>query len=132
MRTQAVPILITGSAEVDALPARYAVAVGHEDERRAIGEGTDVSAAAAYKNRLGAAVARLDIPDLFNAHPDTDKPSRESVHRWLATLTDVEVLDLMSRLTPGRTLAHALETVGVVRGMFADVRAFEAETDSHG
>lgn len=124
VRTQAVPILITGSPDVDPLPASYLIDVGHDDERAAIGTGTWSTAEERHKRRIGAAIARMDMPDLLAGHPD--HPDRGLIDRWVGSLSDDEVLDRMGRLRVGRTLAAAERTYRQVEGLLAEVRAFEA------
>jgi hypothetical protein len=97
VRFQAVPRLVTGTEPPDpALPARYVIAVGHEDERRAIAAGSTTSAADRHKQRLGAASVRVDLVETIG---ETDgSPSAGTIAAWLAHLTDEEVLARMLRL----------------------------------
>lgn len=123
VRTQAIPLLVIGTADVDPLPARYDTTIGHEDERGAIGEGTEVAAGVRYTRRLSAAVARLNLHEVIDAHPD--KPNPEPFDRWLASLDDVAVLERVASLAPGHTLAHALRNKDVLDNMLAEARAFD-------
>ena len=97
VRTQAVPRLVTGTEPPEpALPTRYEIAVGHQDERRAMSMGSTASAADRQIQRLGAAVVRADLVDLIGQVGGS--PSDQQIAAWLAQLTDEEVLDRMSRL----------------------------------
>ncbi|HZL07048.1 MAG TPA: hypothetical protein VFE45_16770, partial [Coriobacteriia bacterium] len=124
VRTQAVPILITGTPDVDPLPATYEIDRSHDDERTAIGAGSYATAEDRYRRRLGAASVRMDLPELIAGHPD--KPDRGPIDRWVATLSDDEILERMGRFRAGRTVAAAERTFRLVDGMLAEVRAFEA------
>jgi len=125
VRTQAAPILVTGTADVDPLPARYDTSVGHDDVRAAIAAGAYATAGERYMWRLGAAISRIDLPDLLAAHPD--EPDRDSVDRWVASLDDDELLDRMSRFEPGRTIGAARQTMRVLNDLLAEVRAHDAD-----
>ncbi|MEU4472461.1 hypothetical protein [Micromonospora sp. NPDC023888] len=97
VRTQAVPRLVTGTEPPElALPTRYEIAVGHQDERRAMSMGSTTSAADRHSRRLSAAVVRTDLVDLIGRVDGS--PSDQQIAGWLAQLTDEEVLDRMSRL----------------------------------
>jgi hypothetical protein len=109
------------------LPTRYEIAVGHVDERRAISEGSSMSAADRHKQRLGAASARIDMVDTLGQMDGS--PSAEQIAAWLHHLTDEEVLERMSRLE----MTHAydpdvvLRNFEVLKGMRDDAVAFGAE-----
>lgn len=105
VRMQAIPRLITGGEPpTPSLPARYAISVGHPDTRSAIAAGTPTSAAERHKQRLGAASVRADFArDIAGLD---DAPSEEDVAAWLAQLSDVEVLDRMSRMQVSQPLSE--------------------------
>jgi len=109
------------------LTAAFEIVQGHDDERAAIGAGTYATAGERYLRRLGAAIARMSLPDLLAAHPD--HPGRGPIDRWVASLHDDEVLDRMSNIQPVRTEAAALSTLRLFDGMLAEVRALEAEAN---
>lgn len=90
VRTQAVPRLVTGADPPSPpLPARYEIAVAHDDERAAIASGSWSTAAARMKDRVGAASVRTDMPAVIaQMHDDL---TAESVEAWFATIPD-EVL----------------------------------------
>lgn len=97
VRTQAVPRLITGDAQPEEpLPTRYEIAVGHEDERRAIAEGSTLSAADRHNQRLLAATARLGLGETIGMMDGS--PSSQQIAAWLEDLSDGEVLDRMSQV----------------------------------
>ena len=67
VRGQAVPRLITGAEPPEpALPTRYEISVGHEDERGAIAAGSSISAIERHQQRLGAASGRIDLVDTID------------------------------------------------------------------
>jgi len=125
VRTQAVPILITGTPDVDPLPAGFDIVQGHDDERAAIGAGTQTTARDRYRRRLDVAIVRMDLPELIAAHPD--QPDRGPIDRWVASLGDDELLERMGRFRAGRTVAAAERTFRLVETMLAEVRTFEAQ-----
>ncbi|MEV8335062.1 hypothetical protein [Streptomyces niveus] len=97
VRTQAVPRLITGGDLPEpALPARYDISVGQEDERAAIAAGSMISAPERHKQRLDAANARGALVDLIGQIKGA--PSVSGITAWAEHLTDEEVLERMSRL----------------------------------
>lgn len=118
VRTQAVPRLITGTEPPEpTLPTRYEIAVGHNDERRAISNGSRISAANRHKQRLSAASVRIDLVDIIGQMEGS--PSDDQIETWLAQLTDEEVLDRMSRLQPTHTyeLGVVLQNFEVLEGL---------------
>ena len=126
VRTQAIPRLITGAEPPEpALPARYEISVGHDDERGAIAVGSSVSAADRHQERLGAASARIDLVDLIGRLEES--PGEEQISAWLADLTDAEVLERVHRLNS--THSHnpdvVLHNLKVVKGLRDEASAFE-------
>ena len=102
VRMQAVPRLVTDSEPSGpALPTRYEISVGHEDERRAMSAGSTTSAGERYKQRLVAAAVRVDLVDLIGQMDGS--PDGRKIAAWLAQLSDEEVLDRMSRLRATHT-----------------------------
>ncbi|MEU5726751.1 hypothetical protein ABZ783_33740 [Micromonospora sp. NPDC047738] len=125
VRTQAVPRLVTGTEPPEpALPTRYEIAVGHQDERRAMSMGSTTSAADRQIQRLGAAVVRTDLVDLIDQVDGS--PSDQQIAAWLAQLTDEEVLDRMSRLTVTHTYDPGvmLHNVEVLEGLRDEALGF--------
>jgi hypothetical protein len=125
VRTQAVPRLVTGTEPPEpVLPARYEIAVGHADERMAMATGSATSAADRYRQRLGAAAARVDLVDIIRQMDGS--PSAQTIAAWLAHLADEEVLDRMSRLQASHTYDSAvvLRNVEVLEGLRNEALAF--------
>ncbi|MET1063732.1 MAG: hypothetical protein ABWX85_02050, partial [Arthrobacter sp.] len=97
VRTQAVPRLITGTEPPEpALPTRYEITVGHEDERGAMSMGSMTTAVDLYQLRLGAASARIDLADLISRIDRS--PNRRQIVAWLEELTDEDVMERVGRL----------------------------------
>ncbi|WP_419404190.1 hypothetical protein, partial [Micrococcus sp. F3Y] len=97
VRTQAVPRLITGiEPPLPALPTRYEIAIGHDDERSALSAGSTVSAAQLHNDRLGAATVRRDMVETIGQMEDA--PSAEQIATWLGSLSDQEMLARMRQL----------------------------------
>ncbi|MGW2625869.1 hypothetical protein [Micromonospora taraxaci] len=125
VRTQAVPRLVTGTEPPEpALPTRYEIAVGHQDERRAMSMGSTTSAADRQRQRLGAAAVRTDLVDLICQMDGS--PSDQQIAAWLAQLTDEEVLDRMSRLKVTHTYDPGvlLHNVEVLEGLRDEALGF--------
>ncbi len=102
VRTQAVPRLVTGMEPPEpALPTRYEIAIGHENERQAMSAGSTTSAAERHKQRLVAATARADLTDTISQMDGS--PSARQITAWLAQLTDEDVLDRTARLKATHT-----------------------------
>ena len=99
VRTQSVPRLVTGTEPPESvLPTRYEIAVGHQDEHRAMSTGSvdDFGCRSPQAERLGAASVRIDLVEVIGQMDGS--PSDQQIAAWLAQLTDEEVLDRMSRL----------------------------------
>lgn len=130
VRTQAVPRLITGGDLPEpALPARYEISVGQEDERTAIAAGSKISAPERHKQRLGAAYARPGLVDLIGQIEGA--PSVSDITAWAEHLTDEEVLERMSRLRT--TFTYQPETLlrnaDVVAALLDEVLSFAFDDD---
>jgi len=97
VRAQAIPRLVTGvEPPSPALPARYDIFIGHDDERNAISAGSNMSAAERHQQRLQAASVRQNMIDIL---ADLDgAPSHEQLAAWLNSLDDQQALALMSNL----------------------------------
>lgn len=119
VRTQAVPRLITGGEPPEPmLPASYEIAVGTDDERRAIADGVCMSAAERHARRLMAASGRKDLAEDISLFPDS--PSSDRVNTWLAQLSDEAIIERVNRLSPSRnydpdTLQHNHEVYSALR-----------------
>jgi len=125
VRTQAVPRLITGiEPPTPALPPRYEISVGHEDERAALASGSTLSAAQLHSERLGAAMVRRDMVDTIGQMDDA--PSAEQIAAWLESLSDQEVLGRMRQLkmTPTYEPGIVLSNVAVLEAMRDDAHRF--------
>jgi hypothetical protein len=97
VRLQALPRLVTGAEPpVPALPARYEIGVGHQDERSAIAAGTAFSAAERHAQRVSAASVRIDLVDVLGRVDGS--LSEAQVEAWLAQLTDEDLLNRFSAL----------------------------------
>jgi len=118
VRTQAVPRLITGTEPPEpALPTRYEIAVGHDDERQAISTGEKTQAGQRYKQRLTAASVRPDLAGMIDQLDGS--PDRQKIAAWLAELSDEEVLERMSQLQVTHTYNPdvALRNFKVLEGL---------------
>ncbi|WP_197517298.1 hypothetical protein [Microbacterium karelineae] len=126
VRTQAVPRLITGiEPPAPALPVRYEISVGHDDERSALSAGSTVSAAQLHNDRLGAAAVRRDMVETIGKMDDA--PGTEQIAAWLESLSDQEMLARMRQLRPTTTYEPeiVLSNFAVLEQMRDDARVFE-------
>ena len=77
-----------------------------------------------YKDRVSAAIARNDIPQLLSTLDGA--PQASEIGQWLDQLTDSEVLERMRRLTP--SFEHdpdtMLRNVRVLAGLRGEAAAF--------
>jgi hypothetical protein len=125
VRTQAVPRLVTGTAPAEPpLPTRYAIAVGHQDERSAMSTGAATSAADRHKQGLVAASVRIDLVGVIGQMDGS--PSDQQIAAWLAQLSDEDVLDRMSRLKPTHTYNPGVirHNAGVLKGLRDEALGF--------
>lgn len=128
VRTQAVPRLITGADPPSpVLPARYDIAIGHQDEREALVNGSRMSAAQRHQDRLQAASARQNMVETLAAMDDA--PSAEQISAWLESLEDGDLLVRMDRLqfTSNYDPDIVLSNLDVIEGMRDDARRFATE-----
>lgn len=125
VRMQAVPRLITVTEPPKPqLPVRYEISIGHDDERSAMAAGLSTSAAERHQQRLGAAFVRIDLIDTLDQMDGS--PGREQISAWLASLSDENVLQRMSRLNATHsydrdTMLHNFE---VLKGLRDEALAF--------
>ncbi|MEV4488339.1 hypothetical protein AB0J61_11095 [Micrococcus luteus] len=125
VRTQAVPRLITGiEPPLPALPTRYEIAIGHDDERSALSAGSTVSAAQLHNDRLGAATVRRDMVETIGQMEDA--PRAEQIATWLGSLSDQEMLARMRQLKVTHTYEPeiVLSNFAVLEAMRDDARRF--------
>lgn len=123
VRTQAVPRIVKGADPPTApLPARYDIETGHDDERLALSRGSMVPAATRHQERLSAASARIDLPDLIGAV--TGAPSPELLADWLASLRDDEVLERVSQLQAAYDHEVVMNNMRVLEAMRDDAIRF--------
>ncbi|MEU8869264.1 hypothetical protein [Streptomyces umbrinus] len=130
VRTRAVPHLIAGGDLPEpALPTRYEISVGQEDERAAIAAGSMISAPERHKQRLSAATARPGLVDLIGQIEGA--PSVADITTWAEQLTDEEVLERMSRLRATFTYEPEmlLRNAEMVAGLRDEVLSFAFDDD---
>lgn len=105
VRTQAVPMLITGETgrQTD-LPPRYDIGAAVEDERAALADGTESSAAEHYNRRLMGIYARMSLLTVFQ---DVDHaPADGAVEKWISNLSDDEAIRTVHRMKPSGPAAR--------------------------
>ncbi len=123
VRKLALPRLITGGdPPVDALPASFDISAGHDNERRAIGEGTHTTAFERQLVRLTAATTRPDLVDMVGAAPGA--PARELVERWVAQLTDEQVVERVRRLPRMSSASDEARAMTMLRGLVDEARGY--------
>lgn len=125
VRTQAIPRLITGiDPPLPAIPPRYEIAVGHNDERRALSEGATLSAAQLHTDRLGAATVRQSMTGTLSQMDNA--PSPEQVAAWLESLSDQEMIARVRQIQAIGTHDPdiVLSNFAVLEAMRDDARRF--------
>ncbi|NQX03216.1 hypothetical protein HQQ82_00205 [Rathayibacter sp. VKM Ac-2856] len=90
VRREALPILITGMSGVTSLPGTIDISVGHENAQAALQTARSLSSFERGSLRLQARGARENLVDVLAA--PRSSASREIVGRWLAHLTDADVV----------------------------------------
>jgi hypothetical protein len=90
VRTVAVPVLVTGSTEVNPLPPQIDITRGWANVRDAIRSGGSVPAAKRTLIRMQARVGRVNLAETLALHPE--RIDREIVDQWLASQSDEEVV----------------------------------------
>lgn len=128
VRTQAVPHLITGAEPPEpALPTRYAIALGHADERGAMSMRSTTTAVDRYQLRLGAASVRIDLADMISKIDGS--PQRRQIVAWLEQLADDEVMERVRRLGVAFNYEAdiVLRNVEILNGLRDEALAFGRE-----
>ncbi|HEY8717692.1 hypothetical protein [Pengzhenrongella sp.] len=123
VRTRAVPILITGTPDVDHLPAWYDTTVGHHDHRAAISAGTWTTAVDRHEQRILAFRLRWRLPRiiLFGASPT----AAATVNRWVAALDEAEVLERYERFQ--RCVDDEAAAYALAAQMIGEAQEFERQ-----
>lgn len=125
VRTQAVPRLITGTdPPAPALPPRYEIVIGHDDDRSALSGGSTLSAAQLHSDRLSAAMVRRDMTETLGQMDNA--PDEKQLMAWLDSLSDQEMLARMRMLKMTTTYEPdiVLANVAVLESMRDDARRF--------
>lgn len=126
VRKQAVPRLVTGGdPPADELPANFDISVGHDNERRAIGEGTHTTAYERQLVRLKAASARPSLVEFVGMAPGS--PDQDLIIRWAEQLTDEQAIERVERLEAFKDVssdAGQARAMGVVEDLLGEVRGF--------
>lgn len=121
------PRLITGGEPPEpALPIRYEISIGHQDERGAMVPSSTISAATHHQQRLVAAFVRTELIDIIRQMEGA--PAAEQIAAWLASLSDEQVVERMSRLKRTETYDRhtVLQNFAFLKGFRDEVAAFVA------
>lgn len=97
VRTVAIPTLITGTADVDPLPASLNTSESSSDERLTIAAGSWETAVERSSLRMAAFTARDDLGRLLTMHPE-GAAHGSAITFWLESLGDRDVLDRAQQL----------------------------------
>jgi hypothetical protein len=122
VRTVAIPILITGSHQVDPLPPQLDIAAGHDDLRRALTDAGRVSAADRGSARIGAAVSRPNLVEIL-LHVDGN-PGPEVLWTWVDSLDSTTVVECVTRLQ--RAAGDEATVTAACRDLIAEARQHAA------
>lgn len=124
VRTVAIPLLVTGTYEVDPLPPQVDLSRGFDDGRLALAGAGAVSASERFMQRLGAHHVRDNLPETLATVPGA--PAIEAIQRWVASLDDNEVLAKQDRLTVPVQRRDVRGVDRAARELLAEVAAFLA------
>lgn len=125
VRTVAIPTLITGSADVDPLPASIDTSATPSEERATIAAGSWQSAVQRSSIRLGAFTAREDLARLLAAHPKPADPI--VIEDWLNSLADQDVVDRTKQLAGSNpSVENAWQMLMVAGGFIEEAEALAA------
>jgi len=119
VRTTAVPILITGTHDVPALPPQLDVSTGYKDGRRGLTGAGRIPATERARTRIVVATARAGLVDVLALSPESPEP--EAVRAWADSLTAADVRERTHRLERVRADLPRLQVV--FRALTAEVRA---------
>jgi hypothetical protein len=108
-RTEAVPLLIAGTTDVDPIPTHLDIARGYASYAAAFAKAKAVPAGERHQLRIAAKSVREDLPGVFEqVLPEIP---REQVHVFVAGLSDagaVETLKRYMRVRENRGESHAV------------------------
>lgn len=124
VRMVAIPLLVTGTYEVDPLPPQVDLSRGFEDSRAALAEAGAMSASERFMQRLAAHHVRDNLPETLTTVPGA--PTLEAIQRWVASLNDNEVLAKQDRLTVPVQRRDVRGVDRAARELLAEVAAFQA------
>lgn len=123
VRDEALPQMIKGTdLQGEKLPVHYDIMSGHMDERAAISVGTTTKSWQVYRDRFGATASRESFAEWFSEVATA--PGRAAVVKWLDSLSDTEVIDRVSRLTPGKGYRLALQNYDVLSKLGEEASRF--------
>ncbi|WP_197034743.1 hypothetical protein [Glycomyces sp. NRRL B-16210] len=128
VRIQALPRLITGiDPPQPPLPARFEIAVGHNDERQAVAAGPATSATERYSQRKDAVWAHKELTHLIGQMRGA--PGGQQIAAWIDHLPDKEVVSRVKRLDP-TDAQRSLRIMNNMREEAASFCAAEREDES--
>lgn len=127
VRTVAIPHLILGRSDVEPLPPRLDISVGHDDFEAAFATRRTATAAERSMTRIQATMVREALIETLALDPR--KPEVSMLTAWVAGLDDTEVLERQDPL--GRPAAcRDLDAVQrVVRELLAEASAVAHDPD---
>lgn len=123
VRDEAVPRMITGTdPQGRKLPVHYDTMSGHMDQRAAISVGTTRKSWQVYRDRFGATASRESFAEWFSEVAAA--PGRAAVVKWLDSLSDAEVIERVSQLTPGKGYRLARQNYEVLSKLGEEASRF--------
>lgn len=95
VRTEALPLIIMGTTELDHIPPNLDISRGYSDHASAFAIAEKTPAAERYSHRIISHVVRQDLPGIFEQQlPDVP---RETVNEFIAGLSDAGAVDVIER-----------------------------------
>ena len=128
VRTEAIPILITGTAAVSELPPGIEISIGHSSLEEALVGARRETAFTLNATRVMARGLREDFAkNLVDA--SRGSLSAEAANRWLDGLGDAEMVERFDQIEPILDAPSALRAWRVVKSFAREALAASVEPD---
>ncbi|MFJ9810676.1 hypothetical protein ACIRTB_20855 [Streptomyces sp. NPDC101158] len=123
VRTTAIPILITGTRDVPALPPQLDITVGHQDLRVELADAGRMPAAIRAANKMAADAARSGLAELLAPTPNS--PDAKTIRAWAASLDDEASVEHLQRLA--RVSTDAAAASAAYSTLVAEARGYDPD-----
>jgi hypothetical protein len=120
VRTVAIPHLILGRSDVEPLPSRLDISVGHDDFEAAFATRQTTTAAERAMTKIQATTVREALVETLGLDPS--RPDVSMLTSWVAGFDDTEVLERQNRLGRPAARRDLAAVQRVVRELLAEAR----------